>query len=52
MVVAFIGDIVGRPARKIIGEFLPKVRDDFDIEFSLIWENLWKNGKVHGILGI
>ncbi len=30
MVVAFIGDIVGRPGRKIIGEFLPK------LEMSLI----------------
>ncbi len=35
MVVAFIGDIVGRPARKIIGEFLPKVRDEFDIDLVI-----------------
>ncbi len=50
MVVAFIGDIVGRPARKIIGEFLPKVRRWVWYRFSYwkLWECkswIWINTK-------
>jgi len=35
MVVAFIGDIVGRPGRKIVGEFLPKIREEFNIDLVI-----------------
>jgi metallophosphoesterase (TIGR00282 family) len=33
--VAFIGDIVGRPGRKIIKENLSKIKDDFDVDFVI-----------------
>jgi len=35
MVVAFIGDIVGRPGRKIVGEFLPTIREEFNIDLVI-----------------
>ena len=35
MRVAFIGDIVGRPGRKIIKENLSKIKDDFDVDFVI-----------------
>ena len=35
MRVAFIGDIVGRPGRRIIKENLSKLRDEFNIDFVI-----------------
>jgi len=35
MKIAFIGDIVGRPGRKIIKENLKKLRDEFDIDYVI-----------------
>lgn len=35
MRVAFIGDIVGRPGRKIIKENLSKIKDEFDVDFVI-----------------
>ncbi|MCP4969775.1 MAG: TIGR00282 family metallophosphoesterase [Arcobacter sp.] len=35
MRIAFIGDIVGRPGRKIIKEYLPKIRDEYNIDFVI-----------------
>ena len=35
MKIAFIGDIVGRPGRKIINENLSKLRDEFNIDFVI-----------------
>ena len=35
MRIAFIGDIVGRPGRKIIKENLKKLRDEFDIDYVI-----------------
>lgn len=35
MKIAFIGDIVGRPGRKIIKENLLKIKEDYDIDFVI-----------------
>jgi len=35
MKIAFIGDIVGRPGRKIIKENLQKLRDEFEIDYVI-----------------
>ena len=35
MRIAFIGDIVGRPGRKIIKENLPKLKEQFEIDFVI-----------------
>ena len=35
MRIAFIGDIVGRPGRKIIKENLAKIRDEYNIDFVM-----------------
>ncbi|XOB62828.1 TIGR00282 family metallophosphoesterase [Campylobacterota bacterium DY0563] len=35
MRIAFIGDIVGRPGRKIIKENLSKIRDEYNIDFVI-----------------
>lgn len=35
MRIAFIGDIVGRPGRKIIKENLPKLKEEFGIDFVI-----------------
>ena len=35
MKIAFIGDIVGRPGRKIIKENLRKLRDEFEIDYVI-----------------
>jgi len=35
MRIAFIGDIVGRPGRKIIKENLKNLRDEFDIDYVI-----------------
>lgn len=35
MRIAFIGDIVGRPGRKIIKENLSKLRDEFEIDYVI-----------------
>ena len=35
MRIAFIGDIVGRPGRKIIKENLAKIRDEYNIDFVI-----------------
>lgn len=35
MRIAFIGDIVGRPGRKIIKEHLAKIKNEYDIDFVI-----------------
>lgn len=35
MRIAFIGDIVGRPGRKIIKEYLSKIRTEYNIDFVI-----------------
>lgn len=35
MRIAFIGDIVGRPGRKIIKENLPKIKEEYNIDFVI-----------------
>ncbi|MBN2824803.1 MAG: YmdB family metallophosphoesterase [Campylobacterales bacterium] len=35
MKIAFIGDIVGRPGREIIGKYLQKVRDKYEIDYVI-----------------
>lgn len=35
MRIAFIGDIVGRPGRRIIKENLSKIKDEFDVDFVI-----------------
>ena len=35
MRIGFIGDIVGRPGRKIIKENLSKIKEEFNIDFVI-----------------
>ncbi len=35
MKILFIGDIVGRPGRKIIKKFLPKLKSEFEIDYVI-----------------
>ncbi len=35
MIIAFIGDIVGRPGRKIVKQHLNSIRDEFNIDFVI-----------------
>jgi len=35
MKIAFIGDIVGRPAREIITKFLPSLKDEYSIDYII-----------------
>ena len=35
MRIAFIGDIVGRPGREMIKNYLPKIRQDYEVDFVI-----------------
>lgn len=35
MRIAFIGDIVGRPGREMLKTYLPKIREEYDIDFVI-----------------
>ena len=46
MRIGFIGDIVGRPGRKIIKENLIKIKKEFEIDFVIA------NGAVRKVFSI
>lgn len=35
MRIAFIGDIVGQPGRKMVQDFLPKIREEYEVDFVI-----------------
>ena len=35
MKIAFIGDIVGRPGREMLKEYLPKIKKEYEVDFVI-----------------
>ncbi len=45
MKILFIGDIFGRPGRKALGDWLPRYREENEVDFVIVNSENSANGK-------